>query len=154
MKRHTDKTFRVHFTAAQDRVCTLRRRLAAGLLTPAQAAHDLVAVLYGEDYTACVVAAHTLGEHGGPEAIPPLVETLLWTDEGQRYFSRQLRCAAIDALQRIGGDDDMVMNALLATRWDPDPDVAERASNAVAARLDREAMPSTSRWQRESHLPA
>jgi hypothetical protein len=125
--RHLEKTYRVHFTRAQERVCTLRRRLAAGLLPPGEAMTDLVAILYGEDYTASVIAALALGEHGTADAIVPLVETLLWSDDDHRFLSRQLRCAALHALDRIGRGDDLAENALFAARWDHDSEVAERA---------------------------
>lgn len=129
--RHSEKTYRVHFSPAQERACKLRRRLAAGLLSPERAMPDLVELLYGDDYTACTVAAQVLGEHGGPEAILPLIDTLLWHDEEQRYFSRQLRCAAVEALERLGRDNEMAANAILAARWDPDPAVAERATSVT-----------------------
>ncbi len=130
---HRDKTFRVHFTAAQERACTLRRKLSAKVISPERATPELIEILYGEDYTACVVAARTLGEHGDETALMPLIETLLRNDEAHPYFSRQLRCAALEAVARVGHQDEMAKRALHAARWDPDPEVAQRATRASRA---------------------
>ncbi len=131
--RHLDKTFRISFTSMQDRACTLRRRLAAGL-SAADGIAELIGILYGDDFTASTVAATTLGDHGSEQAILPLVETVLWTDPEQMYFSRQLRSAAIVALGKLDVPDDLatiVAHTLLAATRDRDPVIVRDALDGL-----------------------
>ncbi len=105
-------------------------------MSPEDAVPELVTLLFCADYTVSVVATATLGTHGGKDAVLPLVETVLWAsaDTGShqdRYFVRQLRCAAVNALKRHT-DDATAVNALRAATWDPDPEVAGTAAALVA----------------------
>ena len=129
--RHVDKTYCVSFTPSQSSACRLRRRIQAGLAMPEYAVPELVELLYGEDYTASTVAADVLGELGRPEAVLPLIETVLWNDAESRYFNRRLRCAAIEALLRLGPTDDLVSRTLQAATHDPDPEIREAAKAAL-----------------------
>lgn len=134
--RHADKTFRLNFTIEQDRACTLRRRLCAGLIATAEAAPELIEILYADDYTASLVAARTLGEHACADGILPLIESALLIDREQRYFSRQLRSTALEALGRIEAPPDlasMVLNTFVAATRDPEPAVVAVALDLLAA---------------------
>jgi HEAT repeat protein len=98
--------------------------------------HDipqLLSALHGGDYVASLLAIDRLVDHGGEDAVVPLIEAVFSNDAGGGSLSRALRCRALSALAQIAPDDDMVVGTFLAISRDPDPRVASVAIEALTA---------------------
>jgi hypothetical protein len=129
---HREKSFQPHFSRQQAAACSLRQRIAQGLVQGERAVADACAVLYDGDYTASTLAAELLGLSGSSAAIAPLVETVLHADAAEAFACRRLRITAIAALVRLAPDDDMAVGAFIAASRDPDQQVAIAAIGALA----------------------
>ncbi|MEQ9320903.1 MAG: HEAT repeat domain-containing protein [Polyangiaceae bacterium] len=128
-------------------VSALRRQLLLDPEARERVLTRLVAILYGADAAAALLACDVLAQLGGPACMLPLVETVLWSDPDGGELQRELRIAALEGLRSAAADDDTVVSTFLAASRDPDPEIAWLAAaalgdgRATAARASRALVP-------------